>query len=76
VPPVLRAPTDGDNIKIDVKQDERFTASGGSGYRPAVSVDHSNSIKGKTVPQHTYGGAGGRMYSSYSFSISALGGGE
>jgi hypothetical protein len=28
---------------------------------------------GKAVPQHTYGGAGGdRMYSSYSFTTSAL----
>jgi hypothetical protein len=32
----------------------------------------------KAVPQHTYGGTGGggRMYSSYSFSTSALDGGE
>jgi hypothetical protein len=30
---------------------------------------------GKAVPQHTYGGAGGkRMYSSYSFTTSALDG--
>jgi hypothetical protein len=34
-------------------------------------------IKGKAVPQHTYGGAGGeRMYSSYSFTTSALDEGE
>jgi hypothetical protein len=26
----------------------------------------------KAVPQHTYGGTGGRMYSSYSFTTSAL----
>jgi hypothetical protein len=32
--------------------------------------------KGKTVPQQTYGGAGGRMYSSYLFTTSALEGGE
>jgi hypothetical protein len=32
--------------------------------------------KGKTFPQQTYGGAGGRMYSSYSFTTSALEGGE
>jgi hypothetical protein len=30
-------------------------------------------VKGKAVPQHTYGGAGmERKYSSYSFTISAL----
>jgi hypothetical protein len=34
-------------------------------------------IKGKAVPQHTYRGARGeRRYSSYSFTISALDGGE
>jgi hypothetical protein len=33
-------------------------------------------LKGKAVPQHTYGGTGGRMYSTYSFTTSALGGGE
>jgi hypothetical protein len=34
----------------------------------------TGSVKRKAVPQHTYGGAG--MYSSYSFTISALYGGE
>jgi hypothetical protein len=34
-------------------------------------------VKGKAVPQHAYGGAGGkRMYSSYSFTTSALDGGD
>jgi hypothetical protein len=34
-------------------------------------------VKIKDVPQNTYGGAGGeRMYSAYSFSTSALDGGE
>jgi hypothetical protein len=32
--------------------------------------------KSKVVPQHTYGDAGGRMYSSYSFTTSTLDGGE
>jgi hypothetical protein len=32
--------------------------------------------KAKAVPQHTNGGAGGRMYNSYSFTTSALDGGE
>jgi hypothetical protein len=33
-------------------------------------------IKAKAVPQHTYGGAGGEMiYSSYTFTTSALDGG-
>jgi hypothetical protein len=34
------------------------------------------SVKGKAVPQHTYGGAGGRMHSSYSFTTSVLDEGE
>jgi hypothetical protein len=29
-------------------------------------------VKGKAVPQHTYGGMRERMYSSYSFTTSAL----
>jgi hypothetical protein len=37
----------------------------------------NNEVKGKAVPRHTYEGAGGkRMYSSYSFTTSALDGGE
>jgi hypothetical protein len=32
--------------------------------------------KGKAVPQHTYEGAGGKDYSSYSFTTSALDGSE
>jgi hypothetical protein len=35
-----------------------------------------NVDKGKAVAQHTYGGARGRSYSSYSFTTSTLDGGE
>jgi hypothetical protein len=46
---------------------------------PYKSVRHTTdySNKGKAVPQHTYAGASGeRRYSSYSFTTSALDGGE
>jgi hypothetical protein len=46
---------------------------------PYKSVRHTThySNKGKEVPQHTYAGASGeRRYSSYSFTTSALDGGE
>jgi hypothetical protein len=40
-------------------------------------MDHKKSTgKGKAVPQHTYEGAGGEEYSSYSFTTSALDGSE
>jgi hypothetical protein len=34
------------------------------------------SMKRKAVPQHTYGGAGEKRYSSYSLTTSALDGGD
>jgi hypothetical protein len=40
-------------------------------------IARRNIPEGKEVPQHTHRGAGGeRMYSSYSFTASALDGGE
>jgi hypothetical protein len=38
---------------------------------------NASQVKGKAVPQHTYGGTGGeRMYSSYSFTTLTLDGDE
>jgi hypothetical protein len=38
-----------------------------------VAIPVAEEIKGKSVPQHTYGGARGeRMYSSYSFTTSVI----
>jgi hypothetical protein len=40
-------------------------------------VSKTSVIEGKAVPQHTYGGGGeGMMHNSYSFTTSALDGGE
>jgi hypothetical protein len=42
-----------------------------------VLFSNKKTLKGKAVPQHRFGGAGGkRMYSSYSFTTSILDGGE
>jgi hypothetical protein len=46
-------------------------------YKPALRPTQPliQWVKGNAVPQHTYGGAGGEgMYSSYSFTTSALDG--
>jgi hypothetical protein len=43
--------------------------------RPGRCDEGKIFVRGKAVPQHTYGGAGGeRMYISYSFTTSALDG--
>jgi hypothetical protein len=41
-----------------------------------VGINVCDELKGKAVPQHTYGGAGGRLCRSYSFMTSALLGGK
>jgi hypothetical protein len=37
-----------------------------------VGINVCDELKGKAVPQHTYGSAGGRLCRSYSFMTSAL----
>jgi hypothetical protein len=46
-------------------------------FRKYFKLVYRKTSRGKAVPQHTYAGAEGeRRYSSYSFSTSALDGGE
>jgi hypothetical protein len=73
-------PSSKTSIRVETQVQEQFVSTFYSSFLEMkiffqdCAVRHK--CKGKAVPQHTYKGAGRRRYSSYSFTASALNGGE